>query len=91
MTEQMFALRIGKTFANEVSDRGLAEYGSSFAKIAERYEEGQRKPYTMKFTAKEIEELKSECAWVMTPGCDWDADLKIAYRGLLKQIARVTA
>jgi hypothetical protein len=91
MTEQMFALRIGFTFANEVSDRGLSEYGSAFAKIAERYEQGQRKPYIMKFTADEIDLIKSECEWVNTPSCDWDGYLKTAYRGILRQIAKVTA
>jgi hypothetical protein len=90
-TEQVFELRIGFTFANEVSDRGLAQYGSAFARIAERYEAGQRKPYMMKFTADELELIKSECEWVNTKACDWDGYLKTAYRGMLKQIARVTA
>lgn len=91
MTEQMFALRIGKTFANEVADRQLAQYGTAFVKIADRYEQGQRKPYTMQFTTEEIELIKSECDWVNSRGCDWDAYLKTAYRGMLRQIARVTA
>lgn len=89
--EQMFALRIGFTFANEVTDRQLGQYGSAFAKIAERYEQGQRKPYRMKFTSDEIQQIKFECDWVNTSGCDWDAYLKTAYRGVLRQIARVTA
>lgn len=90
-TEQMFALTVSKTFANECADRELYRYGSSFARIAERYEAGQRKPYKMKFTAEEVAELKQECEWVVSRDCDWDSYLKTAYRGLLRQIARVTA
>jgi hypothetical protein len=91
MTEQMFALRIGTTFANEVADRQLNQYGTAFAKIAERYEQGQRKPYTMHFTAEDIELIKSECDWVNSRDCNWESYLKTAYRGMLRQIAKVTA
>lgn len=90
-TEQMFALTVSKTFANECTDRQLNEYGSGFARIVERYEAGQRKPYKMKFTAEEVAQLKKECEWVVSRDCDWDSYLKASYRGLLRQIARVVA
>jgi hypothetical protein len=90
-TEQVFALRISRNFANDVVERGLSHYGEAFAKIAERYEQGQRKPYIMRFTTDEISYLKSECEWVASKGCDWYAEEKACYRGLLRQIARVAA
>ena len=90
-TEQMFALRISSNFANDVASRGMSGYGSAFARIAERYEAGQRKPYIMRFTADEVAQLKQECEWVASRGCDWYAEEKACYRGLLRQIVRVAA
>jgi hypothetical protein len=87
--EQVFELRVSTNFANEVSTRQLDQYGSAFVKIAERYDQGQRKPYAMKFTAEEVEQLKSECEWVASRGCDWYPEEKACYRGLLRQIRRV--
>lgn len=89
-TEQLFALRISRSFANDVVERGLYQHGEAFVRIAERYEQGQRKPYIMRFTADEVAELKTECAWV-SEFSYWDASEKACYRGLLRQIARVTA
>ena len=94
MTEQMFELRISNFIADEVNGRQLDVYGSAFVKIQNAWDADlghRKKHYQIKFTADEIDQIKDEAERVASPLNNWDGYLKVPFKALLKQIAKVSA
>jgi hypothetical protein len=85
-----YKLRISSWIADEVVNRQLHVYGSAFVKITEAYEHNPRsKFYTLAFTADEVNQIKAEAEMGASPDNGWDGSLRVPFKALLRQIAKV--
>ena len=91
MTQELIKLRISRLICDEVSQRGLASYGSAYEKINDAWEQAEHRKSALRiaFTPEEVEDLRNEC--MLSMDSDWDSEIVTPWRNLARQIDKAVS